>query len=107
MVNTINVAFDEIIDEQIHQIAYRKCINDPEYQTANIKVVVLMDTLRQALSNDEQRKILNELESAWFIVESIFLEYSYRQGIEDSQMIYNELGRFGINVAKESMNVVI
>ncbi|MFJ6210620.1 hypothetical protein [Lysinibacillus sp. NPDC092081] len=91
MENTIKVAFDEILDEQIHQIAYRKCINDHEYRIANTKAITLMDMLKRALSNDEQRIILNDLENAFYIAESIFLEYCYRQGIEDSQMIHKKL----------------
>ena len=91
METTIKTAFDEILDEQIHEIAYRKCINDPEYQIANTNVNTLMNMLKSVLSNDEQRKLLNELESAMLIAESIFLEYSYRQGVVDSQMNYKEL----------------
>ena len=98
MENEIKNAFDEILDEQIYQIAYRKCTNDHEFQIANTKVITIMDMLRKALSNDEQRKLLNELESAMFIAESYFLEYSYRQGILDSQMFYKEMNALGMNV---------
>ncbi|MFJ7699964.1 hypothetical protein [Lysinibacillus fusiformis] len=107
MENSIEIAFNEIIDEQIHQVAYEKCINDPEYQAANTKAITLMEMLRITLYNDEQRKLLNELESALFMAGSFFLEYSYRQGIEDSSIIYNELNLLGINVTKESKNVTI
>ncbi len=107
MENAIEIAFNEIMDEQIHQVAYKKCINDPEYQTANNKAITLMEMLRGTLYNDEQRKLLNELESALFMAKSFFLEYSYRQGIEDSPIIYNELNVLGINVAKENKEVTI
>lgn len=64
-----------------------------------------MEILRITLYNDEQRKLLNELESALFLAKSFFLEYSYRQGIEDSPIIYNKLNALGINVSKESKKV--
>ncbi|WP_338651283.1 hypothetical protein [Lysinibacillus sp. Y5S-8] len=101
MENTIETAFKEILEEQIHEVAYRKCINDPEYQIANTNAITLMDMLKRVLSNDEQRKLLDELESAMFIVESFFLEYSYRQGLQDSKLIHKELNSFGIDVMKK------
>jgi len=33
-----------------------------------------------------------------------YLEYAYRQGLEDSQMIHNELSKYGISVAKDGVN---
>lgn len=91
MEKTKEIDFNEIIDERIHKVAYNKCINDPEYKSAHSKAIALMDRLRNVLSNEEQMKLLNELESALYIVESFFLEYAYHQGLEDSQMIYKEM----------------
>ncbi|MGE7114564.1 hypothetical protein [Lysinibacillus sp. NPDC047702] len=45
---------------------------------------------------DEQRALLNELDTALRLTEAIFLEYAYRQGIEDSQMIHRGIDTFGI-----------
>lgn len=72
MEKTKEVDFNEIIDERIHKVAFGKCVNDPEYQSAHSKTIALMDRLREVLSHEEQRNLLNELESALYIVESIF-----------------------------------
>ncbi len=82
---------NEIIDERIHKVAYRNCINDPDYKTANKKITTLSKKLRQALTSSEQRNLLTEIEDIQVIVEAIFLEYSYRQGVEDSRMFIKEL----------------
>lgn len=92
--NTIENVFDELMDERIHQIAYKKCINDFEYLNANKEAVALMEILRNSLVTDEQRALLNELDTAFRLTEAIFLEFAYRQGLEDSQMIHKGFETF-------------
>lgn len=101
---TIENTLDELMDERIHQIAYRKCINDTDFVAANTEVVTLMEMLRSTLVTAEQKKILNELESALYITEAIFLEYSYRQGVQDSQSFQKSFESYGI-VPRENLYV--
>lgn len=71
--NEKKYTFEQFLNEQIHEIAYRKCINEPEYQVANTKAITLMEILKGVLANDEQRKILNGLENTMYIAKLFFL----------------------------------
>src|SRR5690606_15618180 len=104
--NVIQKAFQEVIfAERIHQIAYNKCTNDPEYKTANLQVSTLLTQLDSALCDDHQKELLRDLESSWHHMYSYFLEYSYCQGIKDSEMLHQELSKYGISVInKENSN---
>src|SRR5690606_13532705 len=102
--NVIQKAFQEVIfAERIHQIAYNKCTIDPEFNNANLQVSTLLTQLESALCDDHQKELLRDLESSWHHMYSYFLEYSYCQGIEDSEMLHQELCKYGISVINKEI----
>jgi len=102
--NVVKRAFDEIFNERVHQVAYKKCTDDPEHYEAKIKATGLFKLLMDSLESEKQQDLLRDLECEWNLSGSVFLEYAYRQGLEDSQMIHNELSKYGISVAKDGVN---
>lgn len=91
--------FIEIMEKQIHCIAFQECIKDSEYLQVNSEIDMLIGKLKENLTNQKQFKLLDELESAFRLAEAIFLEYAYRQGIKDSQSIYEGISTLGIQTA--------
>ncbi|MBS4207389.1 hypothetical protein [Bacillus sp. FJAT-50079] len=102
--NFIQKAFSEVIfAERVHQVAFKKCNNDPEYHAASEEVGRLLRQLEETLSTETQSELLNDLESAWGYMYSFLLEYSYCQGLEDSPFIHNELKKYGVSMIKENV----
>ncbi|GIN69611.1 hypothetical protein J14TS2_00860 [Bacillus sp. J14TS2] len=101
--DVIQKAFIDIVFfERVHRVAYKKVMADSEYRTVDEVSDQLFSQLKESLS-EEQKKLLLELETAWSSKYLIFLEYCYRQGLADSQMIHKELEKFGISVVKENL----
>ncbi|MBW8349611.1 hypothetical protein K0H71_09155 [Bacillus sp. IITD106] len=102
--NVIHKAFTDVVFvERVHQEAYKKCLEDTEYQLATEDAARLLRQLKETLSNNEQKKLLDELESTGDRMYSPFLEYCYCQGIEDSEMIHNQLKKYGISIVREDL----
>lgn len=96
--NIMKRAFDVVIEERVCDVAWRKAASDAAFVEADKKRDGLFQALNDALTSDTQRVLLNELENAWSNVEGLMYEFVYRQGIEDSALIHNELRNFGISV---------
>ncbi|MED4174569.1 hypothetical protein P4631_19405 [Halalkalibacterium halodurans] len=94
-------AFIGLMEERIHQVAREKAMNDPEYTSADEKKSSLFECLRDSLTTEKQRSLLDDLEGAWTYTGGLMQEFAYRQGIKDSPMIHNELQKFGISVKSE------
>src|SRR5690606_8891754 len=102
--NVVQKAFNEVVfAERIHQIAYSKCANDPEYQAAQSELTTLLAKLEDTLSTNQQKELLHDLESAYNNMYSYFLEYSYLQGIKDSKMLHKELKKYGFSIVEENL----
>lgn len=99
----VQQAFIKIMEERIN-VAWEKAKVDELYAKTNKEKEIVLDLLRDLLTTDKQKYLLNDLESAWGFSDCIMQEYTYRQGLQDSQMIHKELNSFGIDVTKESMN---
>lgn len=101
--NIIKKAFINVIfAERVHQVAFEKSKNNLEFCTAEEDSSRSFSQLKESLTTEEQKELLLELESAWNKMYGIFLEYSYCQGLADSQMIHKELEKYGISVVKET-----
>ncbi|WP_138091054.1 hypothetical protein [Halalkalibacterium halodurans] len=98
----IEKAFICIMEERIHQVAREKAANDPEYTSADVKRTTAFNQLRDALTTKTQRTLLDDLEGAWIFTGALLQEFAYRQGIEDSFMIHQELKKFGILIDERS-----
>lgn len=103
----IEKAFIEIMEERVFQVAFEKANKDSLYIEYDNERRIVFHSLSESLTTDRQRDLLNDLEYAWNFVERIMQEYAYRQGLQDSQMIHQELNAFGIDVTKESMNITL
>jgi len=102
--NVVQKAFNEVVfAERIHQIAYSKCADDPEYQAAHSELTTLLAKLEDTLSTNQQKELLHDLESAYNNMYSYFLEYSYLQGIKDSKMLHKELKKYGFSIVEENL----
>jgi hypothetical protein len=100
---TVQRAFDQIITERLNEVVFRKVRANLEYREANTRALELFDKLMNSLQTEEQKELLYDLEEAWNLAESYFIEYSYRQGLEDSPMIHREFNKaLGISVAEVS-----
>jgi hypothetical protein len=95
-------AFIGLMEERIHQVAREKAMNDPEYASADGRKSSIFERLRDSLTTEKQRSLLDDLEGAWTYAGGLMQEFAYRQGIEDSPMIHNELKKFGISVSNDS-----
>lgn len=100
----VKKALGNIMDERIGKVACIKAETDEFYIKCDNERNDAFDSLSESLTTDEQRRLLDDLESAWNFVEGLMWEYVYRQGLQDSQMIHKELSEFGISVTKESIS---
>jgi len=100
----VQQAFIKIMEDRIFNVAWEKAKADELYAKTNKEKEIILDLLRDLLTTDKQKYLLNDLESAWGFSDRIMQEYAYRQGLQDSQMIHKELNSFGIDVTKESIN---
>jgi uncharacterized protein (DUF2164 family) len=103
----VQKAFIKIMEERVFQVAFEKANKDKLYIEYDNERRMVFELLRESLTTDRQRNLLNDLEYTWNFVERIMQEYAYRQGLQDSQMIHKELNTFGIDVTNESMNVIL
>ncbi|WP_042472791.1 hypothetical protein [Bacillus ndiopicus] len=101
----IQKAFGKIVDERVFEIAWRKAELNKECIECDNKRRITFELLSESLTSDRQKYLLEELEGAFHLLESIRLEYAYRQGLQDSQMIHRELAACGISVTKDSFNI--
>jgi len=101
----VQQAFIKIMEERVFKVAWEKAKTDELYVQTNNEKEITMELLRSSLTNDKQKSLLDDLESAWAFAERIKIEYVYRQGLQDSQMIHKELNTYGINVTKESLKI--
>ena len=101
--NTVQKAFDEIIVERVQKVAWNKAQNNAEYSKFARDREIAFRLLTESLTTDRQRHLLDNLECNWNIVEGLMQAVAYRQGLEDSQMIHQELSELGISVTKESI----
>lgn len=92
----IEAAFKSIMEERVFKVALTKAAKDMEFIEADKKRDGLFADLKGSLTNKTQHVLLDELESAWNILEYLGQEYAYRQGVEDSPKLHQELSRFGI-----------
>ena len=97
--NIIQKAFINVVfAERVHQIAFERSKKDLEYCAAEEESRRIFSQLKELLTTEEQKNLLSELESSWNKMYSIFLEYSYCQGLADSNMIHQALHNYGILV---------
>ncbi|MBP3040784.1 hypothetical protein J9303_14935 [Bacillaceae bacterium Marseille-Q3522] len=96
----VQKAFEQITADRVHHVAFMKTSEDPEYIAAANKSEELYDQLADSL-NDSQKALLSDLDDAWNYKNSFFIEYVYRQGLEDSPIITKELRKYGISITKE------
>lgn len=97
----VEKAFIGIMEERIHQMAREKAMSDPEYISVDGKKSSIFELLRDSLTTEKQKRLLDDLEGAWTYAGGLMQEFAYRQGIEDSHMIHKELSKLGISVTKE------
>lgn len=100
--NIFQEALSLIVEERVHKVAANKAQQDPTYQKLDDECSTLLKLLSAALTTEEQRLLLSRLEENWNAAEDLMREYAYRQGIEDSAMLHQELRRFGIQTIIES-----
>ncbi|QDQ01181.1 hypothetical protein FOH38_12355 [Lysinibacillus fusiformis] len=103
----VQKAFIKIMEERVFQVAWEKAKADELYVKAIKEKEIAIDLLRDSLKNGKQKNLLDDLESVWEFVDRVMQEYAYRQGLQDSQMIHKELNTYGIDVSKESMDVML
>ena len=97
--NIIQKAFINVVfAERVHQIAFERSKKDLEYCAAEEESRRIFSQLKELLTTEEQKNLLSELESSRNKMYSIFLEYSYCQGLADSNMIHQALHNYGILV---------
>lgn len=102
MKETVKDAFEVILLDRAHTEAFRNAQKDPEYYNARTAADGVFHLLSEALTTEEQKTLLDKLESAWNYADSILLDYVYRQGLKDSDMLDMELSKYGLSVKKEN-----
>lgn len=93
-------AFSAIVEDRVNKVAVSKAQKDPAYQKIDDECSTLLRLLGEALTTEEQRVLLNQLEENWNAAEDLMREYAYRQGIEDSAVWHEELAQFGCKVQR-------
>ncbi|TPE68202.1 hypothetical protein [Halalkalibacterium halodurans] len=58
-------AFISLMEKRIHQVAREKAMNDPEYASADGKKSSIFERLRDSLTTEKQRSLLDDLEGAY------------------------------------------
>lgn len=98
--NVFQEALSVIVEERVNKVAANKAQKDSTYQKLEDECSTLLKMLGESLTTEEQRVLLNRLEENWNAAEDLMREYAYRQGIEDSAMLHQELRRFGVLLEK-------
>ncbi|MET3657828.1 hypothetical protein [Sporosarcina psychrophila] len=96
----VQKALGELMEDRINKVAWNKALDDEFYVESDNERNIALELLSESMTTDRQRHLLNNLESAWHFVEGLMQEYAYRQGLQDSQMIHEELREFGVFVTK-------
>lgn len=96
----VQKALDKLMEDRICKVAQNKALANELYLESDNERNIAFELLSESLTTDRQKHLLNNLESAWHFVEGLMQEYAYRQGLQDSQMIHDELREFGVFVTK-------
>lgn len=98
--NIFQQMFSTLVEDRANKEVLHKALENPIYLKVQDESSGLLKLLREKLTTDEQRILLDKLESLWNSEEDILREYAYRQGIQDSVMLHHELQEFGFSVAR-------
>lgn len=101
MKTVVEKAFKDIVENRVYKVAYEKAQMDELFVKSDEERNASFNLLNESLTTEDQKHHLSELESLWKFVEGLMQEYAYRQGLEDSQMLHEELSGYGISVKGE------
>ena len=100
MEDALKQAFNVIIEKRVEGVAFTKFKQTPEYADTEKRIDEGFESLKESFTTDEQWKILLELEDAWNSQKAHYLDYAYRQGLEDSVVLQEVLKKYEYVVKK-------
>lgn len=91
MKNALKEAFNVIIEKRVEGEAFAKAKQTAAYCETEKQIDRSFEDLKASFDTENQMNLLLELEEAWNRQKSLYLEYAYRQGLEDSMVLQDVL----------------
>lgn len=80
----LKTGINVIIEKRVEGEAFEKLKQNPKFDKTEKWIDESFESLKATFHTEKQGEMLLELEEAWNSQKALYLEYAYRQGLEDS-----------------------